>query len=167
MTYTLGISVASWGSEKNADNPLLAPFRYPTIYAFILAILFNAFNIKLPMVLDRVVTLFSSATIPLMLILLGLQLANIKDLKINFVLFSTSLMRLIISPFLGVLLVTFLAMQGSAYQAAVMQAAMPTAVTATLLAVEFDLEPTFTTYTVAISTLLSVFTLTPIITWLS
>ena len=44
---------------------------------------------------------------------------------------------------------------------------MPTAVTATLLATEFDLEPTFLTVTVAISTLLSFITLTPLIVYLS
>jgi predicted permease len=44
---------------------------------------------------------------------------------------------------------------------------MPTAVTATLLATEFELQPEFVTFSVAFSTLISILTLTPLITFLS
>jgi malate permease and related proteins len=167
MTFTLGIVVTSWGSEKSKGSPWTAPFRYPFLYAFILAILFNALNLKLPLPIDRVVNLFSSATIPLMLLLLGLQLASVKWTRPDFALITTNVMRLIASPAVGFGLAALFSLRGVALQAGVMQAAMPTAVTATLLAVEFDLEPTFLTYTVAFSTLLSVVTLTPLIAWLS
>lgn len=167
LTYTLGIAIASWGSEKKVGHPFLAPLRYPVFYAFILAMIFNSLHIKFPLPVDRVINLFSDANIPIMLILLGLQLGNLKDIKPNFALISTNVMRLIVSPAVGVALALVFAFQGTSYQVAVMQASMPTAVTSIILAVEFDLEPKFITYSVALSTVLSILTLTPIISWLT
>ena len=44
---------------------------------------------------------------------------------------------------------------------------MPTAVITTILALEFDVAPDFVTSTVFLSTMLSPFTLTALIAWLS
>ena len=169
MTYTLGIMVASWGTQGShkAGNPLLAPLRYPFVYAFILALVFNHFHLSLPLPVDRVVQLFSDAAIPLMLVLLGLQLANASWGRPSSVLIATNSIRLIASPLIALALSAIFILQGPARQAGILQAAMPTAVTATLLATEFELQPEFVTFSVAFSTLISIVTLTPLITFLS
>lgn len=166
MTYTLGITIASWGAEKR-QNPLTAPLKFPFLYAFLLAIGFNVFHISLPLPIGRVIGLFSNAAIPTMLVILGLQLGCCEWKKPDLALITTNVMRLVASPVVALALASVFALQGAARQAGVIEAAMPTAVTATLLATEFDLQPGFVTFTVAFSTLLSFVTLTPLIAYLS
>jgi len=169
MTYTLGITVACWGAKgtHKAGSPLLAPLRYPFVYALLLALVFNHFHLRLPLPVDRVVQLFSDAAIPTMLVLLGIQLANAPWGRPSGALIATNSIRLIASPLIALALSALFILQGPARQAGILQAAMPTAVTATLLATEFELQPEFVTFSVAFSTLISILTLTPLITFLS
>jgi hypothetical protein len=166
IVFTLGVAIASWGSGKHG-NPLVAPFKYPILYAFILALIFSHLKLTLPLPIDRVVTLFGAAGIPTMLVLLGLQLNQCEWRRPNLALLLTNLNRLVAGPLIALPLAALLSLQGPARQAGILQAGMPTAVIATALATEFDLEPSFVTITVAISTLLSFITLTPLIVYLS
>lgn len=166
ITYTLGIAVASWGSGK-PGNPLTAPFKYPLLYAFLLGLVFSRFHLSLPLPVDRVVSLFSAGAIPTMLVLLGVQLSKCNWQRPSLALSLTNATRLITSPVLAIGLAAIFALQGPARQAGILQAAMPTAVTATVLAAEFNLEPSFLTVSVVLSTLFSALTLTPLIVFLS
>jgi predicted permease len=112
------------------------------------------------------VSLLSNAAIPSMLVLLGMQLVNIRlDGHVKPLLLSGT-MRLLVAPALAYLLARSLGMSGPAYQAVVLEAAMPAAVLTTILATEFDAEPTFVTTAVLITTLLSPLTLTPLLAFL-
>jgi predicted permease len=51
-------------------------------------------------------------------------------------------------------------------QAGILQSGMPSAVVATLLASEYDVEPAFVVSVVLVTTLLSPFTLTPLLAYL-
>jgi hypothetical protein len=55
---------------------------------------------------------------------------------------------------------------GTAYQAGVAQSSMPTAVVMTILATEYDVEPSFVSSAVFTSTLLSPLTVTPLLAYL-
>ena len=66
----------------------------------------------------------------------------------------------------GVVLAPLFGLTGVARQAGVLQAGMPSAVIATILATEFDVEPGFVTSVVLLTTLLSPLTLTPLLAWL-
>jgi predicted permease len=72
-------------------------------------------------------------------------------------------MRLLIAPALAFGLTRLFGMTGPAYQAVVLEAGMPAAVLTTILATEFDAEPSFVTTAVLVSTLLSPLTLTPLL----
>jgi predicted permease len=78
----------------------------------------------------------------------------------------TNGLRLIASPLIAIALSALFGFYGSARQAAILEAAMPTAVTTTVLATEYDLEPGFVTSVVLTTTLLSPFTLTPLLSFL-
>jgi malate permease and related proteins len=166
VTYTLGIAIAAWGTGK-ASNPLAAPFKYPFIYAFIIGLVVSHLHVSLPQPVDRVVNLFAAASIPTMLLLLGMQLNLCEWHRPTLALTLTNLTRLVTSPVIALGLAALFTLQGPARQAGILQAAMPTAVTAILLGTEFELEPTFLTVTVAFSTILSFITLTPLIVYLS
>jgi predicted permease len=76
-------------------------------------------------------------------------------------------LSLIVSPFVGFALSNLIGFTGAARQAAILLASMPAAVVTTVLALEFDLDPSFTTSAVFASTTLSPFTLVLIIAYLS
>ena len=165
FTNTVGIVIASSGSTSvlNAIKGLL---KYPAIYSLVIGILFLQFGWQLPSGFDRTVTLLSNAAIPCMLVLLGMQLVNIHlDGHIK-PLILTSSMRLLIAPALAIGITRLFGLSGPAYQAVVIEAAMPVAVLTTILATEFDTEPTFVTTAVLVTTLLSPFTLTPLLAFL-
>jgi malate permease and related proteins len=164
-TNTVGIVIASSGSTS-VWNAIKGLVKFPAIYALALGVLFLQFKWSLPSGLDRTVTLLSNAAIPCMLVLLGMQLVNIKLDGHVVPLIFTSGMRLLIAPLLAYGLTRLFGLTGPAYQAVVLESAMPAAVMTTILATEFDSEPTFVTAVVMITTLLSPFTLTPLLAFL-
>src|SRR5512145_1625729 len=71
--YTFGVILASLG-HMSFKEAIVGLLRIPMIYAVLLAILINLWEIELPVPLARTVELAANGTIPLMLILLGVQL---------------------------------------------------------------------------------------------
>jgi hypothetical protein len=165
FTNTVGIVIASSGS-MSVFNAIKGLIKFPAIYALALGILFLQFKWQLPSGLDRTVTLLSDAAIPCMLVLLGMQLVNIRLDGHVVPLILTSSMRLLIAPLIAFGLTRLFGMTGPSYQAVVLEAAMPVAVLTTILATEFDAEPTFVTTAVLVTTLISPFTLTPLLAFL-
>jgi predicted permease len=165
MTNTVGIVIASSGS-MSVWSAIKGLVKVPAIYALVLGFVFIQFKWQLPSGLDRTVTLLSNAAIPCMLVLLGMQLVNIRlDGQVLPLAISGS-MRLLIAPLIAFGLTRLFGIGGASYQAMVIESAMPTAVLTTILATEFDAEPTFVTTTVLLTTLLSPFTLTPLLAFL-
>src|SRR5919106_6366925 len=77
LFYTLGVFLASLG-HMNFKEAIVGLFKIPTIYAVLLAILINILNIEIPTPVTRAVELAAGGTIPLMLILLGVQLTRVE-----------------------------------------------------------------------------------------
>lgn len=165
FTNTLGIVIASSGS-MSVLNAIKGLLKFPAIYALALGIIFLQFGWKLPSGIDRTVSLLSDAAIPCMLVLLGMQLVNIRLNGRILPLMLTGSMRLLIAPLLAFGLARLFGMTGPSYQAVVLEAAMPVAVLTTILATEFDVEPSFVTAAVLVTTLLSPLTLTPLLAFL-
>ena len=162
LVNTVGVLITSMGKLSFKEG-LLGMLKVPSIYAIIAAVILIKTGYQLPAPLERTITLLSSAAIPSMLILLGLQLQhaewnkNIKAISLAVVL------RLIIGPIIGFVVTGLLGMKGSARQAGIVDSAMPTAVMTTILASEYELEPQLITSIVFITTILSPLTLTPIL----
>jgi predicted permease len=72
-------------------------------------------------------------------------------------------MRLLGGMGAGLLLAPLFGLGGMAYNAGVLESAMPTAVLSTILATEYDAKPAFVTTAVFTTTLLSPLTLTPLL----
>jgi predicted permease len=165
LIYTIGVVLASLGKSSFRDS-LLGMFKIPVVYAVLLALIFNRFDLNLPLPINRTVSIFSDAAIPVMMVLMGIQLFNSKWSKRTSILGLSNFLRLVISPALAIGIGLLCHMEGAAYQAGVTEAAVPTAVLMTVLATEYDLEPAFMTTAVFTSTLLSPLTITPLLTYL-
>jgi hypothetical protein len=136
------------------------------IYALLLAFLFLRTGWQVPLPLERTVTLLGDASIPAMLVLLGMQLKNADWNGRAIPLALTTVMRLLVAPAAAFLLTPLFGLAGPARQAIVTEAAMPAAVLNTVLATEFEAEPSLVTAAVFITTLLSPLTLTPLLAFL-
>ncbi len=169
LVYTVGVLVASLG-RRSIGQALRQGLTLPSTYALVVAGLFRVTHWPVPVPVDRTVTLLSQAAIPVMLVVLGLQLADLKREawpRARWGLIGVAaLLQLVIAPLIGLGTATMLGLSGPARQAMVLESGMPTAVITTILAVEYDLDAGFITGTVLASTLLSPLTLTPLIAYL-
>jgi malate permease and related proteins len=165
LFYTLGVLLASLG-HMNIRDALLGLFRIPTLYAVVLAIMINLWNIQIPAPVMRSIDLAAGGTIPVMLILLGVQLTHVEfSGNLRALQLSVSL-RLLFAPLAALLFAALFGLQGFTRQGSVTQASMPSMVSATVLATEYDLDAKLVTAIVFISTLLSPLTLTPLLVFL-
>ncbi len=162
---TLGVLIASLG-HMNFKEAALGLLKVPTMYAVLLAILLGRLHVHLPISVERTVTLAANAAIPLMLVLLGLELQRVQWSNSLRVLGLSTFLRLVVGPIIALWLSLPFGLQGAARQGNVIEASMPTAVTMTVLATEYKLESPLVTAIVFVSTLLSPFTLTPLLVYL-
>lgn len=165
LFYTLGVFLASLG-HMSLKEALIGLFRIPTMYAVVLAILMNIWNIELPVPVARAVELAADGTIPLMLVLLGVQLTHVELSGNQRALQISVALRLMVAPLAALLFAALFGLQGFPRQASVTQASMPSMVSATVLATEYNLDFKLVTAVVFISTLLSPLTLTPLLVFL-
>jgi predicted permease len=165
LVYTVGVFIAAKGGQElgGAAKRLL---RVPALYALGAAGLLSLLHVSPPKALMRPVGMLSDAALPMMLLILGMQLKRAIVPHRPRVVGTAVALSLIVSPIVGIGLTLLLGFSGAARAAAITLASMPAAVVTTVLALEFDLDSSFVTSTVFVSTLLSPLTLVPIIAWL-
>jgi predicted permease len=162
VIYTAGVFVASMG-RTGLRGSIVNLVRMPTMWAVALAFAMNAMGVRLPGPLATSVHLLSSACIPVFLLVLGMQLRGARLQGPVPPIFAAAVFRLGGGAAAGWLLAPLFGLSGVARQAGVLQSGMPTAVIATILATEYDVEPGFVTSVVLLTTLLSPLTLTPLL----
>jgi predicted permease len=165
LVYTGGVLIAKGfaGGWRGAIKQLV---RLPHIYALGLALLIRTQSWTVPQPLLEGLRIPAQAAIPLMLVLLGAQLANATVGQYWRPAVVGSTLSLIVAPLVAFGVVQVLNLGMLTRQAVVLEASMPAAVVSTLIATEFDAEPQLVTSTVVLSTLASPFTLSLIISLL-
>jgi predicted permease len=166
MVSTAGIAIASSAGGSRGDI-VRAPFRYPSLYAAAVGVAINLLGIDLPLSIAAPAKSLAGATVPTMLVVLGLQLQHAGGREHVVDTVAVNLGRLIIAPIVAWLTASALGLDGITRGTLVVLAAMPTAVITTILATEFKAEPAFVTRVVVTSTLLSMLTLTLLISLVS
>lgn len=165
LFYSLGVLLASLG-HMDFKSAILGLFKVPMLYALFLALIVKSLHWELPLALQRTVDLASGGTIPVMLVLLGLQMTKV-EFSNNLRALQLSVgVRLLIAPVLALLMTALFGIQGFARQGAITQASMPSMVSATVLATEYHLDSKLIAAVVFVSTLLSPLTLTPLLVFL-
>jgi malate permease and related proteins len=164
VVYTLGVLISSMG-KLSAIQALRQLLMVPAIYGLIAAMIVRQTDCRIPLFVDRSVSMLGDASIPLMLVILGLQIAEAKKWprhRMALIGIATCL-QLVMAPLIALLLAHWMGMTGLTRQAAVLQASMPAAVATTVLAVQYDLDSVLVSGTVVLTTILSPLTLTPLI----
>jgi predicted permease len=165
LFYTLGVFLASLGN-MSFRAALFGLLKIPTLYAVLIAILINALNLQIPTPVSRAVDLAAGGSIPLMLILLGVQLTSLEFSENRRALQLSVGLRLIVAPLVALLFAALFGLQTLPRQASVTEASMPGMVSATVLATEYNLDNRLVTAVIFISTILSPLTLTPLLVFL-
>lgn len=165
LTNTFGIAIASSG-KSTLRQSVINLLRFPALYAVGVAGLFITFGWSLPLPLTRSVDILSGAAIPCMLVLLGMQLQVARWDGHYKALGLALATRMLVAPLLALAISSLFNLSGSLLQASVTESSMPPAVMNALLATEYDAEPSFATFVILAGTLLSPFTLTPLLAYL-
>lgn len=151
------------GDKRQALRKILT---FTPIWAMILAVIFNVFNIPLFYVAESILDYFGQATIPLIMISIGLSL-DFKNVKKYFSdSIAVAIIKLAIAPAIMLALVSFLNVKGMAFNIAILEAGMSTAGNALVLAIEYGLDADLMGSIIFTNVILSVFTLTAIIGFL-
>lgn len=155
LHFTLGIALVSGRSvfREMISNPI--------IYSIVLAVIMIYARIELPLWIGNAVDLLSEFTIPLMLLTLGVSLADMKLQTVGSSLYF-SLARLLIGVGVGWGVAYLFNLQGVAKGVLILQSAMPVAVFNYLFAMQYNRDPQVVAGMVVISTLLS-FALIPVL----
>ena len=135
--------------------------KQPVIWATAVAVVLVSNGLSLPVWLDNTTTLLGGFTIPLMLITLGVSLADLKVIEWKHSLLFSAI-RVIGGFFLGVLVAALFGLDGVERGVLILQSSMPVAVFNYLLAVRYEREPGEVAAMVLLSTLLA-FALLPFI----
>jgi predicted permease len=162
---TVGVIIVSLG-HMNLKSAILGLFKVPVVYAVILAALLNGFNLHLSTPLASAVEIAANGSIPVMLVLLGMELTRVQWSDSFRALGLGTFIRLIAGPIVGLSLAALFGLSPVARQGTVSQASMPAAVATTVLATEYNLEPSLVTAIVFLGTILSPLTLTPLLVYL-
>jgi malate permease and related proteins len=162
---TVGVLLASLG-HMDFKTAAIGVFKVPAVYGVVLAALLNGTGAALPAPLARTVDLAASGSIPVMIVLLGLELSRVVwSHSVRPIGLSVAI-RLVAAPLIGLLLAIPFGFQGAARHGNVTETAMPAAVTNIVLATEYGLDSSLVTAMVFIGTILSPLTITPLLVFL-
>ncbi len=162
LANTIGVYLAARG-RATAKQALLSLVKVPLIYAVLLAGAVTISGRTMPAPLFNAVDLVGRASVPVMLLILGMQLAQTSVTREVGTIGLATFIRLVVAPVLAFGLTAVMGLRGVTRQTMIVEASTPTAVTSTILALEFDARPDLVTSAVFLSTLLSPLTLTAVI----
>jgi hypothetical protein len=140
---TLAIFVSS--DKAHTKDMLLDVLKIPIFHAMIAALFFTGLGWQLPSGLAKGAHLMAQGAIPLLIFVLGLQLASI-SLDRHWVVFAWSIVlalviRLIASPFLADNLLTLFSFSDLEHNVALVQTSGPSALLPLMYAIKFNRSP--------------------------
>ncbi|MCB0168003.1 MAG: AEC family transporter, partial [Anaerolineae bacterium] len=162
IAFVIGVAAANW-NHKGSMKAALEVLKTPALIAMVPAFFFTSSSFDPPLFLSRTAALLGGAMVPTMLVTLGISMSQVGRIEISRDVYIASAIRLIGGPVLAFSLVAFFGLSGIERGAGILQASMPTAVLASIIAMEYDLLPEFVTTTVLFTTVVSVITLTTVL----
>ncbi|WP_027965344.1 AEC family transporter [Halalkalibacillus halophilus] len=154
-----GVYYASRGSS-GIRFAFISVMKMPATYAILLAFTFRGFNWELGSNVMEMVDFMAAVAIPLMMVVLGMQLANIsiREFEIGKVTIGT-IVRLVISPLLAWGIVTMLGVSPEVASVLIILSATPSAAITTMYALEFRARPELVSSVTLVTTVISIVTI--------
>ncbi len=162
LAQTFAIFIAARGTVPNRDA-FVQVLKMPLIYAATLALVLNASHVEIPEPVMKSAELISGGTIPLVLTILGIELARATLSEDRGTIALATVVRLVAAPIIAFGLAALMGLEGVTRSVCIIEASTPTAVLAAIIATEFKAKSEFVTSTVLVTTLASVVTVTVLI----
>ncbi|SFR37224.1 AEC family transporter [Halogeometricum limi] len=141
LIYTLGVFIASRGGGRGGLDGVKRVFKIPLVYAVLAALLVRYFGVAPPTESTAMVTLklVGDASIPLMLLMLGIQLSQTDVGETLRTVGVVTALKMVVAPVVGVGVVTAVGFSDpTVAKTIVLETAMPAAVTPLILVAEFS-----------------------------
>ncbi len=136
---------------------------FPPLWAVVLGLGFNFFNIPIGAVLDNTINYLGQGAIPLIMIALGLSIDFSALSRSKSMIVFTSVMKLAFFPLVALIIATYLGLVDLQYDVSIIEAAMPSGMMSLLLAITYKLDYELTSDCILINTVISLITLPVII----
>jgi hypothetical protein len=156
---TLAIIIAQ-GSRVPLRQALANTCKIPIFHAVILAFLLKGAGIVIPVFLLNPIDLLGQAAVPLMLVLLGMQLARTRLLVQPGFLSLAAGIRLILAPLVAWGLASLFDLNGMTRNVVILQTSTPSAVLPLLYSLRFGTRPDLVAGAIFVTTVLSAVSLT-------
>jgi len=162
VLQTFGVYLAARGNANWRDAARRVA-QMPGMYALALGLAVNAFALPIPATLFDPLKLVGDSILPFLLVVLGMQLAEV-NLRGQWLVASVAtFIRLVVAAIISIGVANVMGLQGITRNTLILENSMPTAIFGVALAQEFDAAPDLITTVIFISTLASMFTLTVLI----
>ena len=163
LSSSLGVYLSARGRAP-ARMALRQAAGVPLVYAAILGLAVNLTGLPMPEPVMKAAHTLGQAAVPTMLAVLGLRLVEtLQDERRSIhwpAIAVVTVGRLVVAPLIALGLATLIGLQGLTFQVTVLETAMPTAVITTILATEFDSDPSFASVAALATTVASLPTIT-------
>jgi len=147
-------------ADAGALHAVRALLRLPVTYAIIAGLLLNLWGVVLSQSIAKATQLLANGAVAVMLLLIGMQLAEVRfGGEWRGIAFAT-VTRLLVAPVLAWGTAPLVGLEGVARQTSILQASLPAAVSAAIWASEFAVVPAVVSSVVVATTLLSPLTIT-------
>ncbi|QHN07656.1 AEC family transporter [Methanothermobacter sp. THM-2] len=157
MFTSLGL-ILSFISGAEGTAVVKRAVTFPPLWAFILGVTFNLMGLPVG-IAGTVLGYLAGAAVPLIMISLGLSL-NFRFLRDSLADATfVSALRLIVSPLIAAFIVYLLSFKGLDFSVTVLEASMPSAMLAAVLAIENDLDVDLVSSCIFMSTILGLVSL--------
>lgn len=178
VVFTVGLFIAANSSDQSSLDSLEQVLRYPLVYGVLVAVVARVADVVPPAdsALMETLGLVGESSIPIMLVVLGIQLADTEFRSAATGTLSPMAFRFLVSPVLGLAVVWGLGFQNATVaRVFVLLTAMPVAVAPVIFVTEFAPDvtvngvtlPEYVSTNVLVSTLVSIPVLTLVVTVLT
>lgn len=165
--YAVGPAIYSIGREgAHLLDSVRGMFRLPAIWVTGLGVVLRALHLHPPEGIMRGLDLLSQATLPMVLLALGLHLGAGGWPRLTARLWLASAARLLGGPLIGLGIGRIMGLDAQNLAILILSASMPTAVNALLIAREYDADVDTVAGVITLSTVLSVVTVAGVVTLL-
>jgi predicted permease len=166
---TLGIILIEINSEEklNVKKLIFSLLKNPLLLSVFVGLFIVFFNIKLPEIIEKTISLFSNSVTAVVLFSLGIFLGlhktgNLQDWLKALVL---TIVTILILPFIFYLAIKNTGMDSLQFKATILDSAMPLGLTPYALSVQYNLEVTLVSKIVVLGTIISVITIPLWMVW--
>jgi len=167
MQVVIGVGIASWKKGMSIWKLLGKVVSVPWFYALIIALALRWTGTILPDSIIKPVDMLAQATIPLMLLLLGVQLAQVKIKSVLPKATVVAGLKLLLPPLLSWGLTAVLGIHGLLRAVLIIEGSTPTAVNALLLSLQYHRRPDLTSSVLLLTTLGNLVTMTVLLVLLT